>query len=195
AGTKIGRVPFAPSFHWSITADGALCYGSSDEYAIHIERPSSMPLTLRRSVDPVHIPRGEREWHKLEVTLSLRANRDDWEWDGPRVPNTKPFFEAIFPGESGRIWVLREGPGVEIKDCNRKPTTYRELSDRPCWKKTWFLDVFEEASGRFLGTVPAPDGFRTFPIPYIRDDLFICGVEDNSGAPLVKVFRIRQSGL
>lgn len=189
-GTAIGRIPFAPGLVWSLGADGALVHGLSDRYEIYLARRDGTEGTLTREVPAVPVEDAEARWYRTEETYSLRVNREDWVWDGPEVPDTKPYFTAIFPDEAGRIWVMREGPGRPIEGCDPTPEDQDDLEAAPCWEHTWTFDVFDAASCAYLGSTDVPAGFQSFPIPYIADDTFVCAVLDDQGAPIVRVYDI-----
>ena len=113
----------------------------------------------------------------------------DWVWDGPDLPATKPAFERLGADESGRIWVLRAGPGVYNPECSEDP----EVDGPPCWTDTPLVDVFD-LEARFLGTVDAPKGLDLFDdffvTPYIKGDLMITVAEDEWGTIQVKRYRL-----
>jgi hypothetical protein len=194
-GLRIGRVPFAPTYHWAITSSGALAHGYSEEYLIRVDSNARKPITLRRDIPPIAVDSKERAWYRKLETLGLRVGQDDWDWNGPAVPKTKPFYQAIYPSSDGRLWILREGKGQLINGCASEAKTIDEMVDNPCWQSTWTFEVFEEATGQLLGVASTPEGFREFPAPFINSDTFICAVDDESGAQFVKVYRIRFPGM
>ncbi|MFC1530212.1 6-bladed beta-propeller [Gemmatimonadota bacterium] len=190
-GLRIGRVPFAPTYHWAISYRGSLVHGYSSEYLIQVESDAGNSTVIQRDLLPIAVERAERTWHKKFELLGLQVGQDDWDWNGPPVPRTKPFFQALYPSTDGQIWVLREGDGHAIPGCASEAETIREMVDNPCWQSSWFFEVFDETTGGFLGNVDVPEGFREFPRPHITSDTFTCAVDDESGAQFVKVFRIR----
>lgn len=194
-GLRIGRVPFAPTYHWAITSSGALAHGYSDTYLIRVDANAREPMTIRRDIPPIGVDSKERAWYRQFQLLSLRIGQDDWKWNGPTVPRTKPFFQAFYPSRDGRLWVLREGKGQLIDGCASRAETIHEMMDNPCWLSTWTFEVFDEMTGQLLGVVSAPEGFREFPAPFIYSDTFICAVDDESGAQFVKVYRIHYPGI
>jgi len=51
------------------------------------------------------------------------------------------------------------------------------------------FEVFDE-EGKFLGAVDVPPEVAAANTFFIRDDLFIAGIEDDAGTPMVKRYRI-----
>ncbi len=190
-GSRIGRVPFAPTYRWAITSRGALAHGYSDEYLIKIESSAGETNTIQRDIPPIAVDSNERAWYRQFQLLSLRVGQDDWEWNGPSVPRTKPFYQAIYTSKNGQIWVLREGTGQLVEGCDSDVKTIGEMVDNPCWRKIWTFEVFNETTGQLLGIANAPEGFSEFPAPYIDSEMFICAVDDESGAQFVKAYSIQ----
>lgn len=93
--------------------------------------------------------------------------------EGPEVPDTKAWYDQIIPDRSGRIWLLREEPGHPVEGWT-EPADWRGWKDDPQWVSELWYDVFDEATGRYLGRVPAPDGLDRDLEPFIDGDLFIC---------------------
>jgi hypothetical protein len=73
-----------------------------------------------------------------------------------------PTGDDLFVARDGRIWVYRQGPGVERDDPNYDPTDPDSVEDR--WRDTPLYDVFER-DGTFLGTVEAPVEMSRYPTP------------------------------
>ena len=62
--------------------------------------------------------------------------------------------------------------------------------DDPAWIPERWFDVFEEASGRFLGRVDVPEGFAAEPEPVIDGDRFICLTRNELDLPVVRRYRL-----
>jgi hypothetical protein len=110
-------------------------------------------------------------------------------WNGPGIPETKAFYSGIIPDLSGRLWVLREGEGRPVEGW-REPHGWKGWERNPAWVSERWFEVFEEATGRYLGRVDVPKGFLQEPEPFIEGDTFICLTEDDVGRPIVRRYRL-----
>ena len=64
-----------------------------------------------------------------------------------------------------------------------------EFDEDECWASDPLYDVFEIATGEFLGTVPAPEhGFRA-PL-FIEGDVVLASVLDEMGIVRLKKYRL-----
>jgi hypothetical protein len=60
----------------------------------------------------------------------------------------------------------------------------------PLWRDRPIIDVFDE-TGRYLGPVKVPSGFRlALPQPHIEDDLVVAVVEGEHGVQYVRRFTL-----
>jgi hypothetical protein len=83
---------------------------------------------------------------------------------------------AIMIGGAGDTTV-RMDPGVD-------PET-----DLDCWRNTYTFDVFDIATGEFLGSVPAPEpGFTQ--IRFADGDTVLASVTDELGTVRLKKYRL-----
>jgi hypothetical protein len=171
------NVPFSPDKDWNLTPAGAMIGGVSDSYSFEIRHRDGRTLMIERAVAPVPVQPEESRWHFETLSAQMRLTDPGWIWRGPSIPDRKPAYETFIPDRSGRIWVLRKGPGMNHGDSGE-------------WRDTYLFDVFEEQTGRYLGEVGVPPGVRFEPEPFIRDDLFIASCFDESGVPCVKGYRI-----
>ena len=76
---------------------------------------------IEREVEPVPVDPAERAWHEAFITAEMKHYQPGWTWNGPPVPRTKPYFSALWPGRSGRIWVARPGPGIRLENGMENP--------------------------------------------------------------------------
>jgi hypothetical protein len=170
-------VPFSPDKNWNMTPSRAMIGGVSDTYSFEIRHYDGRILRIERHTEPVPVEQAEAGWYFETVTERMRQTDPGWVWRGPAIPVHKPAFESFFPDHSGRVWVVRLGPGVS-------PNSTEE------WRDTYLLDVFEEQTGRYLGEVEVPPGMRFAPEPYIRDERLIAYCLDAAGVPYVRSYRI-----
>jgi len=171
------NVPFTPNKDWNLTHSGAMIGGVSDTYSFEIRHPDGRILRIARQTPPVPVQPEESRWHYETLTERMRRSDPGWIWRGPSIPEHKPAFESFIPDWSGRIWVVRRGPGVSPNGTDE-------------WRDTALLDVFEEQTGRYLGEVRVPPGLRFSPEPCIRNDLCIAYCQDEEGVPYIRCFRI-----
>ncbi|UCC25082.1 MAG: hypothetical protein JSU98_15345, partial [Gemmatimonadales bacterium] len=165
-GTSIQGLPFAPSEHWAWHPDGFFVHGISDSYSFTL-LDRETPLRVERAVELPRVTDGEKAEERAESTRNLRYTDPNWRWDGPPIPDRKPAFDDLFVGRDGRIWVYRQGPGVEVDDPDYDPTDPESVEDR--WRDTPLFDVFQR-DGVFLGTVEAPLEMSRFPTPVFDRD-------------------------
>ncbi len=135
-------VPFGPQEVWSITCDGALLTGYAAEYHFEIRYPDGRRTVIERGAEPVRVLPGEKEWHTRRVFAIMRHFRPGWAWNGPEIPATKPYFAALIPDRSGRIWVLRTGEGRPVEGWE-EPDDWRGWERRPAWDQESWFEVFE----------------------------------------------------
>jgi len=182
-------VPFAPQTVWSIGWDGSLIIGFSDEYRFEIRHPQGNTTILEREAVPVPVLAGERAWATDRVRAIMRNFDPGWTWNGPEIPAAKAWYTGIVPDRSGRIWVLREGEGRRVEGWE-DPEDWRAWQDDPAWIPERWFEVFEEATGRFLGRVDVPEGFAAEPEPVIDGNRFICLTMNEFDLPVVRRYRL-----
>ncbi len=182
-------VPFGPQDVWSIGWDGALIAGYAAEYRFEIRYPGGRRTIIEREAEPVRVLPEEAEAATRMVYGIMRHFSPGWAWNGPEIPATKPWYAALIPDRSGRLWVLREGEGHRVENW-REPDTWREWEGYPEWVSERWFEVFEEETGRYLGRVDVAEGFVAEPAPIIEGDTFICLTEDDTGRPIVRRYRL-----
>jgi len=182
-------VPFGPQEVWSIGWDGALITGYAAEYHFEIHYPDGRRTIIEREAEPVRVPPEEREAARRQVFGIMRDFRPDWVWNGPEIPTTKPWYDAIFPDRSGRLWVLRTGQGRRAEEWT-EPDDWRGWEQNPEWVQERWFEVFGETTGRYLGRVAVPEGFVSILEPVIDGDTFICLTEDEAGRHVVRRYRL-----
>ncbi len=188
-GSNTNRVPFSPQIVWNTSPDRIIVSGVSSHYRFEIRRPDGTMTVVEHSGELVPVQPEEARWHEQARIANLRRTQPGWAWNGPPIPDHKPAYEELYPDRSGRIWVLRSGPGIIHEDGVRDPLAGGSFWLDPYWTDSWLLDVFD-TDGRFLGSVEVPGGFRSFPAPYIQDDMIIAHIEGADGVPRVKRYRL-----
>ena len=185
----VAPVPFMAQGIWMMGPDKTMVSGFADRYRFEIRHPDGSRIVIERTVDPAPVDSDEFEWVKEIITTSFKQRLPSWAWDGPGAPETKPFFERLFLGRDGRVFVLREEAGQREPDCAPNPAALEERMTRPCWTRVYSFDVFE-SEGRLLTTAPAPDGFRPDVWPWIRGDDVVLAAVDELGEMVVKRYRL-----
>ena len=187
-GTSVSMngVPFAPDDEAVYHPDGFFVVGISDRYAVTLLRPGGY-LRIERDVPPARVTPGEKREEEAAATRNMRYTDPNWRWNGPAIPDQKPFFEQILPAEDGRIWVLVELEGVERDDPDFDPTDPDGVENR--WRSRRAFDVFE-TDGTFVGRVDVPDEFSRYPTPVIRGDLVWAVTRDELDVQRVVRYRL-----
>ena len=187
--TTINQVPFSPYMAWVMALDGSIVGGVSDSYSFQIRRPDGTTVMVERVCEPVRVLPEEGRWHKDAATANMVNMFPGWVWNGREVPGTKPAFVGFLPCRSGRIWVLRQGPGRKVEGGVENPYEESGWWSNPLWRDTQLVDVFD-MDGRYLGEVDVPEHIRMRPQPVIDGDTVVCYVEDEDGVPYVKRYRL-----
>ena len=165
------NVPFSPTALWALTPDMQFISGRSDVYAIHRELPGGERLRIERVATPVPVSDAERSEREERATWSMRRTDPSWRWNGPPIPEVKPYFKKLATGLDGRIWVQLSQPGeVDPEaDSAARATEVASASgaaggpppDRPPalrYREPQVWDVFER-DGRYLGQIELPHDF------------------------------------
>ena len=188
--------PFVPRRVWAISPLGLIVVGSGNHYRFEAHHPDGAITVVEKPWD-VCARRWLRSRMESKRAASVCAPATEvrgWDPDS-QLPEHKPAFAQLVPDENGRIWVFRSGPGVRLLDCNEDATDAWSLLERPCWEESVLLDVFDD-QGRYLGAVKVPEEFSgrhpaiIQPRPFIRNDIMIAAVEDESGTVMVKRYRL-----
>ncbi len=188
AGAVLGRyVPFWPVPVFSMSATGAMIYGSASGYRFTIEEMDGRRVQIEIRAEPISVQEEEASWHRSRVEEHMRRGDPGWQWDGPEIPATKPAYTEFIPAVSGEVWVARPGLGYESTSC--EPSSRTAEVPETCWKKARIIEAFG-ADGRFLGTIGVPEELRFYPRPFIRDDMVVGVVEDEAGTIMVKRYRL-----
>ncbi len=189
AGSGVAPVPFVPQSYWVMGPDATLVAGFGGRYRFQVQHPDGSITVVERFVSPVPLQPAEFEWAKGNILATFRQRAPGWTWNGPDAAAMKPFFERLFLGAGGRVWVLRELQGERATDCASDTDELSERLARPCWQSPRVFDIFAP-DGRFLTTVPAPDRLRTEVWPVIDGEILLVAEEDEQGNVLVKRYRL-----
>ena len=187
--TSQNTVPFTPTTQWTVGPDARFVYGRSDAYAIYRQLPDGRVLRIERETAPVPVSAAEREEREASATWQMRTTDPAWRWNGPPIPDTKPYFTQLRVAQDGRLWVRLSQPG-EIDPAvdttqsagggtatgagGGPPSRPRQPVLRYREPQVW--DVFAP-DGRYLGQVAFPHRFTVFAMRgdhvwgVLRDDL------------------------
>ncbi len=147
-------VPFTPTESWTISPLGFVVAGVSSHYRLDEFLPGGRRLRIEKEATPAPVHSEEAQERRDLVTSSLRHTQPGWNWNGPGVPDTKPFYEDIVTGADGRIWVLLY---TEAKHVPPPADTTHNRGMRLTWLEPTVYDVFE-SDGSYLGRVEPPAG-------------------------------------
>ncbi len=179
-------VPFTPRFHWTVHPSGHFLAGLSSDYRIDLARDDGV-LRIERSRDPVPASNAERAYERERIVASIRQSLPGWEWDGPAIPDRKPFFQELLAGRDGRIRVRLSSGGRPVDNPDHDPDNPGSLA--VIWEEETRYDVFEP-DGTYLGVVVAPDEFSTFPAPVFDGDRVWAVTAGELGVQRVVRYRI-----
>ena len=179
-------VPFSPEFLWTIHLSGHFLTGLSAEYRIELRRDDGV-LRIERAGDPVPVHEEERASTREFLEGNMRNTQPDWNWNGPPIPQHKPFFYELLAGRDGRIWVRL---ATEAYPVENESYDAEDPSSRPVvWREPLRYDVFEP-DGTYLGVVVPPDGFEYYKAPVFDGDHVWAVTQDELGVERVVRYRI-----
>jgi hypothetical protein len=139
---------------------GYLLQGRNDEYALHWPLRDGRTVRIERSWTPVPYDSDERK--------ELQARYDAVFGPGEReVPQFKHPWSIFRVDGDGRIWIERNAAAERIPEAEREERRQNPgLPGMPAgpfppitWRQPAVYDVIEP-TGRFLGSVTVPRGFR-----------------------------------
>jgi hypothetical protein len=202
-------LPFTPSFEWTLAPGGEVVAGVGNEYRFEVYDPNGNTKVVEKAWTPVPVVDDERDFRAEMAVTRVRQMAPDFSIPASDVPDHKGAFTALFPDRNGRVWVTREGPSEPDPDCRETmggtgmmmmmssggrtdvrldPGADSEYEDE-CWRNTYLFDVFDIATGEFLGTVPEPEPGFTRP-HFIDDDTVLASVADEMGTVRLKKYRL-----
>ena len=186
----IHAVPFAPSFQWTVHPSGHFVTGLPADYRIELARDDGI-LRIERITDPVPVHADEGARRRVSVERLLQSMIPGWSWDGPSIPEHKPFYRQLLAGRDGRIWVRLWTEGHRVENEDHDPEDPR--STAVTWTESLRYDVFEP-DGTYLGVVAPPDDFTPFVNPVFDGDHVWAVTRDELGVERVVRYRIVAEG-
>jgi hypothetical protein len=209
-------LPFTPQREWAFSPGGEMIAGVGNAYRVEIRAPDGRETAVEKTWSPVPVEPGERAFRAELAAEQFRRVAPDFSIPESDVPDTKPAFTGFVPDRSGRLWVVRQGPSVPDTSCAEAsgnsggmaimiggsgganvvradgvigPGAGEVEDEQDCWANTWMFDVFDLASGDFLGTVPAPEPGFTRPL-FVDGDTVLASVTDEAGTVRLKKYRL-----
>ena len=190
SGTSGASVPFAPRFQWTVHPDGHFLTGLPSEYRIDLVRGDGV-FRIERTTDPAPIHDEERAYHREHVVRSMRNTDPHWSWNGPPIPEHKPFFQGLVVGRDRRIWVRLVTDAVPVENESYDPEN--PFSAPVNWVESLRYDVFQP-DGTYLGAMVPPDEFLPYPHPIFDGDKVWAVTRDELGVERVVRYRIVVGG-
>ena len=183
-------VPFWPRLIWTVHPSGHFLTGISSAYRIDLPRDDGV-LRIERAHEPVPVSEGERDSERDRIIRLMQDTDPNWSWNGPPIPDHKPYFQALLAGRDGRIWVMlsTEAEAEENEDYNPDSP----YSQPVFWREEIRYDVFEP-DGTYLGVVAPPDDFDILPLPIFDGDHVWAVTTDELGVERVVRYRIVVGG-
>jgi len=186
SATTRSPVPFNPVFQWSIHPSGHFLTGLPSRYRIDLARDDGV-LRIERAADPAPVGDDERSAHRERTIRTMRNTDPSWSWNGPPIPDYKPFYQELLAGKDGRIWVRLETAGSPVDNDDHDPGNPYSMPVN--WVEPVRYDVFEP-DGTYLGAVVPQEEFEPFPRPVFEGDYVWAVTEDELGVERVVRFRI-----
>ena len=184
-------VPFTPDFYWTVHPSGHLLTGFSADYRIELTRDDGI-LRIERDIEPIAASAAERDYERERILGRMRSLVSSWSWDGPPIPDQKPFFKDLYAGRDGRIWVQVPTEGREV--ANEDHDLDDPRSQPVFWEEETRFDVFEE-DGTYLGAVASPDDYSVYVEPVFDRDHVWWVTVDELGVQRVVRYAIRLDGV
>jgi len=210
---EMAIVPFTPSYEWAFAPSGDYIVGVGDEYLFEIHSADGSTRIVERTWEPVPVESEEAAFRSKLAAQQISQMAPDFRLDPSEVPDHKPAFTGFRPDRSGRVWVERQGAGWQDPNCTEVGAGTQmtmmmtssgdtnvsiggapggspsEFGEDECWSDVALFDVFEIATGEFLGTVEAPEpGFRV-PL-FVEGDTVLASVQDEMGIARLKKYRL-----
>ncbi|MDE2761504.1 MAG: 6-bladed beta-propeller [Gemmatimonadota bacterium] len=183
-------VPFSPVLQWTVHPSGHFLAGLPSEYRVDLARDDGV-LRIERSADPIPVLDGERDHERERIERRMRERDPNWSWNGPPIPDHKPFYKELLAGRGGRIWVRVTTEGYEAENEYHDP---EDPTSMPVvWRESVRYDVFEP-DGTYLGVVVPPDEFTPYVEPVFDGDHVWAVTRDELGVERVVRFRIVTGG-
>jgi hypothetical protein len=194
------NAPYSPELLWEWSPLGFFVTAASDRYAIDLRlptpgaetdgtppvwRPGDPVVSLRRDVIAVPVSAAERrDWRRWLDDRIRAAGRTRSTGRNPTMPVRKPFFQRIYVGDEGRIWVVVHVPSERSK---RSPESGADDGWVGFgWREQLLIDVFEPG-GTYVGRVRLPDGAD--PVAF-RGDQIWASVRDEFDVPYLKRYTV-----
>ena len=206
-------VPLAPAYSWAFAPGGEIVAGVGNQYRFEIHRAGGKTTVVERASEPVSVEPREADFLARLASSTMRQMSPDLGMRSADVPTHKAAFSGFYPDRIGRVWVIRQGPGRPDPECSDAAASFPSLmissgigdivkalgKGRPpaaeafpggCWPDTVLFDVFELATGDFLGTVDSPDeGLQA--LLFADAETVLAVVADESGTLRVKKYRLQ----
>ena len=179
-------VPFSPAFVWTVHSSGHFITGLPTEYRIELARDDGV-LRIERVTDAAPVHDEERAQERERIVSRMRGMDPDWTWNGPDIPDRKPFFAELLAGRDGRIWVRLASEARPVQNAYPDPDDTSPAA--VLWRDPVRYDVFEP-DGTYLGVVATPEAFSPSPDPIFDREHVWAVTRDGLGVERVVRYRI-----
>lgn len=175
-------VPFSAAPAWTVY-DGGFAFTTDSRYRIVVQRDGRL-MAIERETDAVPVQGAERANHEEVTTFDMRAVNPGWSWNGPGIPDTKPFVRSLHPTPDGKLWVQTSAPGV-IDSTLIEENRAEDKRPPLIWTERVTADVFG-ADGRFLGRVVFPERVRWWTLSAHGDHVWAVQTDEVGVEQLVR---------
>ncbi|MBL8997484.1 MAG: hypothetical protein KJZ74_04195 [Gemmatimonadales bacterium] len=182
-GTPDGLHAYVPpDTIWAVTRDGSFVVAGSDAYRIHVRPRSGAPREITRPSPPVPYEDEERaEWDAWREYFSSRQGGRTL----PEVLAHKPAIRRLLVDDDGRLWVQ---PHIAAERRERPPRPAGDPRPMLHWIERGTFDLFELASGDFLGRLVLPAATQLMAVQ--GDRVWLAG-EGEEGEVVISVHRLK----
>src|SRR5690606_31126517 len=133
------NVPFAPAPTWTVHR-GGFAFTTDDRYRIIVQR-DGQTMVIERDIQSIPVKAAERANHEEVTTHDMRDINPGWNWNGPRIPDTKAFVKALFTAPDGKLWVQTSAPGA-IDSTMIEERSSEDKGPALIWTEPVTADVF-----------------------------------------------------
>jgi hypothetical protein len=175
-------VPFSAAPTWTVY-DGGFAFTTDGRYRIVLQRDGRL-MAIEREMESIPVQAAERANHEEVTTFDMRGINPGWSWNGPRIPDTKPFVRSLLPAPDGKLWVQTSAPGV-IDSTLIEENRAEDKRPPLIWTERVTADVFA-SDGQFLGRVVFPERVHWWTLSAYGDHVWAVQTDEFGVEQLVR---------